>query len=72
TGRSPFAGRNSMQMLAAHLYETPPAPSIHVTDIPPELDAILMRALTKDPAGRFEDARTMARALDWNGAQVLA
>ena len=72
TGRSPFAGRNSMQMLAAHLYETPPAPSTHVTDIPPELDAILMRALAKDPAGRFENARTMARALDWNGAQVLA
>jgi len=72
TGRSPFAGRNAMQMLAAHLYETPPAPSTHVADIPPELDAILMRALAKDPAGRFENARTMARALDWNGAQVLA
>ena len=49
TGRSPFAGRNSMQMLAAHLYEMPPVPSAHVADIPPELDAILMRALRRIP-----------------------
>ncbi len=72
TGRSPFAGRNSMQMLAAHLYEMPPAPSTHVTDIPPEVDAIIIRALTKDPAGRFENARAMASALEWAVSQVAA
>ncbi len=33
-GRSPFAGRNPMQMLAAHVYESPPPPSSHVEGIP--------------------------------------
>jgi len=62
-GRSPFAGRNSMQMLAAHLYEMPPSPSTYVENIPEGVDAILMRALAKDPTARFENARKMASAL---------
>lgn len=63
-GRSPFAGRNSMQMLAAHLYELPPSPSTFADGIPEELDTLLMRALAKDPAARFESARSMATALE--------
>jgi serine/threonine-protein kinase len=66
TGRSPFAGRNAMQMLAAHLYEKPSPPSSLVEGIPPEIDAILMQALAKDPAARFDSARTMAAALAGN------
>lgn len=62
-GRSPFAGRNSMQMLAAHLYEMPPSPSTFVECIPEDLDGLLMRALAKDPTARFESARTMATSL---------
>ena len=62
-GRSPFAGRNVMQMLAAQMYETPPAPSTIVPNLPAELDAILMKALAKDPAERFRDAREMAADL---------
>ncbi len=63
-GRSPFAGRNAMQMLAAHLYEAPASPSTVVGDIPGTLDTLLMRALAKDPAARFQNARAMAAELD--------
>ncbi len=59
-----------LELVAPHAYGY--SRSTHVADIPPELDAILMRALTKDPAGRFENARAMARPLDWNVGQVPA
>jgi serine/threonine-protein kinase len=62
-GRSPFAGRNSMQMLAAQLYEQPMPPSEYVDGISGELNAILMCALAKRPAERFQSAREMAAAL---------
>ena len=64
TGRSPFAGRNAMQMLAAHLYEVPPSPSSYVDSVPADLDGLLLRALAKDPAARFENARMMSAALE--------
>jgi len=70
-GRSPFAGRNPMQMLAAHLYEIPPLPSTFVDIIPDELDGLLMRALAKDPAARFESARMMATALENIGRTTI-
>jgi eukaryotic-like serine/threonine-protein kinase len=63
-GRSPFAGRSPVQMLAAHVYEMPPLPSTHVESIPQEIDGILMQALAKNPTARFENARKMASALE--------
>lgn len=61
TGRLPFQG-TTFQMIHAHVYETPPAPSTLV-DICPGLERIIMTALAKDPADRFPDGRTMAREL---------
>jgi serine/threonine protein kinase len=63
TGASPFAGRNAMQMLAAHVYEMPAAPSGKRPAISPALDAAILRALAKDPAARFSDATEFATAL---------
>jgi serine/threonine protein kinase len=40
-----------------------PAPSTKVPGISPELDALVMRALCKDPAGRFPTALAMAEAI---------
>jgi serine/threonine-protein kinase len=63
TGRSPFAGRGAVQMLAAHVYETPAAPSSIVPAVPPSLDAILLRCLAKRPEERFADAAELEHAL---------
>jgi eukaryotic-like serine/threonine-protein kinase len=63
TGRPPFAGRSSLQMLAAHLYE-PPAPlTDHRPDVPVELQVLVLRCLAKDPAQRFPDAQRLEAAL---------
>lgn len=61
TGRLPFQG-TTFQMIHAHVYETPPAPSTLV-DLCPGLERIIITALAKDPADRFPDGRTMAREL---------
>jgi serine/threonine-protein kinase len=33
--------------------------------VPPELDAIVMKALERDPANRYQTAREMANDLQW-------
>ncbi|HEY4175945.1 MAG TPA: serine/threonine-protein kinase [Kofleriaceae bacterium] len=54
TGRPPFIADNAMEMVAKHLMEAPVAPSSIVADIPPELDGIVLRMLSKTPEGRPE------------------
>src|SRR5512140_913937 len=56
TGRSPFAGRGAVQMLAAHLYEAPEPPSTHTPGVQPALEAVVLRCLAKAPADRFPSA----------------
>lgn len=60
TGRSPFAGRGAVQMLAAHLYETPVPPSVHARAVSPALDAVILRCLAKAPADRVTSASDLA------------
>ncbi len=62
TGQPPFAGRSSVKVLAAHLYE-PPAPlTTHRSDVPPGLEAIVLKCLSKDPTNRYADAGSLERA----------
>ena len=63
TGRLPFEGDNDLAIAAQHAYEPPPAPSDFVTALPPGLDAIVVRALRKDPAERFQSAGEFAAEL---------
>jgi serine/threonine-protein kinase len=63
TSRSPFAGRGAVQMLAAHLYESPMPPSAANPAVPPALDAVLLRCLAKKPEERFPDAMSLSHAL---------
>jgi serine/threonine protein kinase len=64
-GRGPFDHLATVaEVLAAHL-ETPPDPPSHHAPqpIPEELDAVILRALAKDPAARFQTAESFAEAL---------
>jgi serine/threonine protein kinase len=49
-GQVVFAGRSPMQMLAAHLYETPMPMSGRGVTVPSQLEAVIVRCLAKDPA----------------------
>jgi serine/threonine protein kinase len=61
TGRVPFQG-NTPQVLHAHVYEPPPAPST-IVDVSPAMEAIILQALTKEVTGRFQTGAAMAEAL---------
>lgn len=62
-GRPPFVGRNDMATAMQHVKDAPPAPRSLRPAIPRALEALLLSALAKDPAGRPADADVFATAL---------
>ncbi|HET9624350.1 MAG TPA: serine/threonine-protein kinase [Kofleriaceae bacterium] len=63
TGRPPFLGEASGDLIVAHLDDTPPAPSSFVPDLPPAVDALVLRCLAKAPADRFPSMSELAHAI---------
>ncbi|OBJ67804.1 hypothetical protein A5643_14935 [Mycobacterium sp. 1274756.6] len=61
TGRSPFEGPQTTVMMA-HLNSAPPRVSAVAPWLPPALDAVLAKALAKDPAQRFASGAELAGA----------
>jgi YVTN family beta-propeller protein len=62
TGRSPFGARSDYEMMTAHLEEAPPRVIDLVPSVPAALDAVVARALEKDPDDRFATAGDLATA----------
>lgn len=62
TGRRPFVGRTPMETLTQHLRDAPPRPS-SLVPVPPELEALLLRLLAKEPQQRPGSARELASEL---------
>ena len=63
TGRLPFEGDNDLAIAVRHANEPAPSPTTFAPDLPPALDAIVARALRKDPAERFQTAAEFFTAL---------
>jgi serine/threonine protein kinase len=53
TGRLPYAGANTMSVIYQIVNTDPDPPAQHREGISPELNAIVMKAIEKDPARRF-------------------
>ena len=73
-GRPPFVGDSPVSVAYQHVRETPTPPSHLDPEITPQMDAVVLKALAKDPADRYQTAREMrediARLLA--GEKVLA
>jgi beta-lactam-binding protein with PASTA domain/tRNA A-37 threonylcarbamoyl transferase component Bud32 len=59
TGTPPFTGDSPVAVAYQHVREDPRTPSSINPEIPPELDAILLKAMSKNPANRYQSAADM-------------
>src|SRR5579884_723961 len=59
TGKVPFSGETPVEIAMKHLSQVPEPPSTLRSNIPHDLDAVVMRALAKDPEQRYASAEEM-------------
>jgi serine/threonine protein kinase len=64
TGKLPFQGDSQYSLMTAHLNQTPAAPITLRSDLPAGLNEIIMMAIAKDPANRFQSADAFRAALN--------
>jgi serine/threonine protein kinase len=64
TGMLPFEAASNYSLMAAHLEQIPKAPIVHKPGLPENLNQIIMMALAKDPAKRFQSADAFRGALN--------
>jgi beta-lactam-binding protein with PASTA domain len=74
TGSPPHTGDSPVAIAYKQVNEVPPPPSSVNPDVTPALDAVVMRALAKNPANRYQTAAEFAEDLERvrTGQEVLA
>jgi serine/threonine protein kinase len=72
TGRLPYSGANTMSVIYQIVNTEPDPPSTHREGIIPEIDAVVMKAMAKDPAQRFQtwDEFALGLAEIWKKEQA--
>ena len=71
-GRLPFDGDSAVAVALKHLSEPPTPISQWRPDVHPALEAVVMAALAKDPAQRWQSAEDLAAGLEAARAQIEA
>ena len=74
TGRPPFTGDSPVAIAYQHVRENPVPPSVVDPEIPAWADAIVLKAMAKDPADRYQSAAEMRMDIQraMNGMAVAA
>jgi serine/threonine-protein kinase len=63
TGKLPFKGENPMAVVVAHIQQLPPKPRSVNPKLSPELEALILKGLAKDPAKRWQTTDELLEAL---------
>lgn len=63
TGHPPFVGDNPVSVAYQHVREEPRAPSELNPEVTPDVDAVVLKALAKNPANRYQSAGEMRNDL---------
>ena len=63
TGRAPFEGDDATATMRAHVHSRPQPPSQRTPGLDPLLEAVILKALSKEPADRQQGARELRREL---------
>jgi serine/threonine protein kinase len=64
TGSLPFEATHPYDLAMLHLAEPPPPPRQLKPDLSPDLEAVILTALAKEPAGRYPNGASLADTLD--------
>jgi eukaryotic-like serine/threonine-protein kinase len=64
TGAVPFTGETPVEIAMKHLSEVPAPPSSVRPEVPEDLDMVVVRALAKEPADRYQSAAAMDADLE--------
>jgi eukaryotic-like serine/threonine-protein kinase len=64
TGSPPFSGDSPVMVASKHVLEQPTPPSKLNADVSPELEAVIMKAMAKNPDNRYQDADEMRADLE--------
>src|SRR6185437_6753581 len=62
TGKQPFEGDTTPRLIAAHLTEPPPRPSIARPEVPARVDDVIATGMAKDPDRRYATTVELATA----------
>ena len=68
TGRQPFEADNPVAVAYRHVHDAPTPPSALEPSVPPALEAVVLRAMEKDPAARYQSVVEMTAALEERAA----
>ncbi|MEW6730091.1 MAG: protein kinase [Acidobacteriota bacterium] len=63
TGQRPFTAPSAMQVIVKHIVDPPPTLRSFCPEVPIEIERVVLRALEKHPADRYESAGEFALAL---------
>lgn len=58
-GQPPFVGDSPVSVAYQHVREEPRVPSSIVREVPPDIDAIVLKALAKNPLNRYQSSQEM-------------
>jgi serine/threonine protein kinase len=67
TGTVPFRADSFMAVLSKHMLEEPTPPRVHNPAIATEVEAVIRKAMSKDPAGRFQSMAELCEVLSGLG-----
>ena len=63
TGTLPFTGSTVEELARLHMEAHPIPPSEYIPDLPPALEEIILKVLSKEPSARYRTADQLGRVL---------
>jgi serine/threonine-protein kinase len=67
-GQTPFRADTPAATLMAHVHKPLPLPTLLNSNIEPRIEAILLKALAKNPDDRFQSAKDLVTSIAWTGS----